>query len=430
MKLAIIGSGISGLVVAHRLHRQHDLTIYEAGSHIGGHTRTLTVDHEGRKVPVDTGFIVFNTRNYPRFTALLDELGVPSQSTTMSFSVRDDAVRFEYGGGSLNAIIAQRRNLLRPRFWRMIAGFRRFAREAPRAIETGDEWTKLGDYLARERYPDPFRDHLIVPMAAAIWSTPDADILNLPLGFFVRFFENHGMLSVRRRPVWRTIVGGSRAYVDRLTAPFRERIRLNSPVLSVARSEHGVTVRTAREESEFDEVVLACHADQSLRLLADPSPAEREILGHLPYRPNEAVLHSDESLLPARRRAWSAWNYAARSSPGTGAHEGVAVTYDMEILQRLGVRRHLCVTLNDSGSIDPGAVIDRHTFEHPAFDAAAIRAQLRHAEISGVNRTHYCGAYWFNGFHEDGVRSAERVVDHISRTHQQTQSSRQLVASM
>lgn len=429
MRLAIIGSGISGLVVAHRLHRQHDLTIYEAGSHIGGHTRTLTVDHEGRSIPVDTGFIVFNTRNYPLFTSLLDELGVLSQPTTMSFSVRDDTRRFEYGGGSLNAIIAQRRNLLRPRFWSMLAGFRRFARESLRAIETGDEWTTLGEYLARDRYPIPFRDHLIVPMAAAIWSTPDADILNLPLGFFVRFFDNHGMLSIRRRPVWRTIVGGSHTYVDRLIAPFRDQIHLNTPVLSIARSENAVRVRTARDEREFDEVVLACHADQALRLLADPSPAEREILTRLPYRPNTAVLHRDESLLPARRRAWSAWNYTARGTPGAGAPPGVAVTYDMEILQRLGVRRHLCVTLNDAGSIDPGAVLDRHTFEHPAFDISAIRAQSRHAEISGVNRTHYCGAYWFNGFHEDGVRSAERIVEHISHARRPSRALQHLVSS-
>ncbi|MCW5768755.1 MAG: FAD-dependent oxidoreductase [Phycisphaeraceae bacterium] len=409
MKIAIIGSGISGLVVAHRLHHEHDLTIYESAGHVGGHTRTLTIDHEGRRIPVDTGFIVFNTRNYPLFTALLDELGVESQPTTMSFSVRDDASRFEYGGGSLNAIIAQRSNLLRPRFWRMIAGFRRFAAEAPSAIESGDEWTTLGTYLERERYPAPFRDHLIVPMAAAIWSTPDADILGLPLGFFVRFFSNHGMLSVRERPVWRTIVGGSRTYVDRLTAPFQSRIRLHTSVRSVARLRDGVRIRTATEEHTFDEVVFACHADQALRLLEDPTPTEREILGSLPYRPNEALLHTDQSLLPKRRRAWSAWNYIARKSNTPG----VAVTYDMEILQRLGTRRHPCVTLNNTGAVDPATIIDRHIFEHPAFDVASIKAQQRHAEISGVRHTHYCGAYWFNGFHEDGVRSGARVADAI-----------------
>lgn len=413
MRIAIIGSGISGLVVAHRLHQEHDLTIYEAAGHIGGHTRTLVIDHEGRRISVDTGFIVFNTRNYPLFTALLDELGVESQPTTMSFSVRDDAHRFEYGGGSLNAIIAQRSNLLRPRFWRMIAGFRRFAAEAPRAIESGDEWTTLGAYLERERYPAPFRDHLIVPMAAAIWSTPDADVLGLPLGFFVRFFSHHGMLSVRERPVWRTIVGGSRTYVDRLTAPFKSRILLHTPVRSVARLRDGVRVRTATEERIFDEVVFACHADQALSLLEDPTPGEREILGSLPYRPNVATLHTDQSLLPLRRRAWSAWNYIARKDIAAEAAPGVEVTYDMEILQRLGTRRHPCVTLNNNGSVDPATIIDRHTFEHPAFDVASIKAQQRHAEISGVRRTHYCGAYWFNGFHEDGVRSGTRVADSI-----------------
>lgn len=416
MRLAIIGSGISGLVVAHRLNNSHDLTIYEAGTHVGGHTRTLTVDHEGRKVPVDTGFIVFNTRNYPLFTGLLHELGVESQPTTMSFSVRDDAHDFEYGGATINAIVAQRRNLLRPRFWQMVRGFRRFATHAPRAVSKGDEWTTLGAYLTRERYPAPFREHLIVPMAAAIWSTPDADILKLPLGFFVRFFLNHGMLSVRDRPVWRTIVGGSHVYVDRLTTPFRDRIRLNTPVRTVTRRSDGVFIRTDRAEDRFDQVVIACHADHALRMLADPSPAEQEILSALPYRPNDALLHHDQSVLPRKRRAWSAWNYAARRPLSAGDTPRVAVTYDMEILQRLGTRRHFCVTLNNDAAIDPATILDRHTFEHPAFDARSIRAQQRHAEISGINRTHYCGAYWFNGFHEDGVRSAERVARALARS--------------
>lgn len=417
MRLAIIGSGISGLVVAHRLHATHDLTIYEAGAHVGGHTRTLTVAHEGRSIPVDTGFIVFNERNYPLFSSILRELGVESQPTTMSFSVRDDSLDFEYGGGSLGAIVAQRRNAVRPRFWRMIAGFNRFAKQAPLAVESGDEWTTLADYLAREGYAEPFVRHLIVPMAAAIWSTPDADVLRLPLGFFVRFFKNHGMLSVRDRPVWRTIVGGSQVYVQRLTSPFRDRIRLNTPVQAVCRESGLVRLRAADTEETFDEVVFACHSDQALRLLTDPTRAEREVLGALPYRTNDAVLHRDESVLPRRRRAWSAWNYCAREGRGSSGKPGVAVTYDMEILQRLGARRHLCVTLNDTSSIDPEMVLDRHAFEHPAFDVDSIMAQRRHSEISGVNRTHYCGAYWFNGFHEDGVRSGERVAAEIKRSH-------------
>ncbi len=414
MRIAIVGTGISGLVVAHRLHRLHDLTLFESGSHIGGHTRTRVVSHEGRDIPVDTGFIVFNERNYPRFTSLLRELGVESQPTTMSFSVRDDAHDFEYGGANLDALLCQRRNLLRPRFWSMIAGFRRFAVRAPIDAAGNDEWTTVGDYLVRNRYPRAFREQLILPMAAAIWSSPEQNVEGLPLGFFVRFFKNHGMLSVRDRPEWRTIVGGSRTYVEKLTAPFLDRIRLNTPVLAITRTPTEAQVRTASATHSFDAVVLACHADQSLRMLTDPSPAESEVLGAIPYRPNVACLHADESVLPRRRKAWSAWNYTKASDPRKASRSGVSVTYNMTILQRLGTRRHLSVTLNDTAALDPSLTLDTHTFEHPAFDSLAIRAQSRHAEISGVNRVHYCGAYWYNGFHEDGVRSGERVAEMLA----------------
>lgn len=414
MRIAIVGTGISGLVVAHRLHRLHDLTLFESGSHIGGHTRTRVVSHEGRDIPVDTGFIVFNERNYPRFTSLLRELGVESQPTTMSFSVRDDAHDFEYGGANLDALLCQRRNLLRPRFWSMIAGFRRFAARAPIDAAGNDEWTTVGDYLDRNRYPRAFREQLILPMAAAIWSSPEQNVEGLPLGFFVRFFKNHGMLSVRDRPEWRTIVGGSRTYVEKLTAPFLDRIRLNTPVLAITRTPTEAQVRTASATHSFDAVVLACHADQSLRMFTDPSPAESEVLGAIPYRPNVACLHADESVLPRRRKAWSAWNYTKASDRGKASRSGVSVTYNMTILQRLGTRRHLSVTLNDTAALDPSLTLDTHTFEHPAFDSLAIRAQSRHAEISGVNRVHYCGAYWYNGFHEDGVRSGERVAEMLA----------------
>jgi predicted NAD/FAD-binding protein len=420
-RIAIVGTGISGLVCADGLHSAHEVTVFEAGDSVGGHTRTRRVEHEGRTIPVDTGFIVFNTRNYPNFTTLMDRLGVLSQPTTMSFSVRDDRVGFEYGGASLDSMLSQRRNVVRPRFWSMVRGFRRFAARAPEVVACGGaEHLTLGAYLERERYPSAFVEHLIVPMAAAIWSSPDQEIFDYPLEFFVRFFHNHGMLSIRERPVWRTITGGSQTYVDRLIQPFKDRIRVRTPVHRIRRGVDGVTLsvggegggRGGREEARFDRVILACHADQALGMLEDATAQEREVLGAIPYRANAAALHRDESLLPRSRRAWSAWNYRAWPE----RNDRVAVTYDMTILQRLETKRHLSVTLNQIGEIDPSLILDRHTFEHPAFSSRAIAAQKRHAEISGVNRTHYCGAYWFNGFHEDGVRSGLRVVDAIRGT--------------
>jgi predicted NAD/FAD-binding protein len=410
MKIAVIGTGIAGNVVAHRLHREHDLTIFEAGSHVGGHTHTHAVEQDGQPYNVDTGFIVFNDWTYPHFIGLLDELGVASQESRMSFSVRDERTGLEYNGTSLDTLFAQRRNLLRPSFLGMVRDILRFNREAPALLADGAGEIALGDYLSAHRYGNAFVEHYVVPMGAAIWSTDPATMQHFPAQFFVRFLHNHGMLSVNRRPTWRVVQGGSARYVERLVAPFRERIRLDTPVEWVRRLPGQVIVKPRGSSAEpYDAVFLACHSDQALALLTDPSPAEREVLGAIPYQRNEAVLHTDARMLPHSRRAWAAWNYhVMRNDPGT-----VALTYNMNILQGLAARRPFLVTLNRSDEIDPATVLRRITYHHPLFTPAGVAAQARQGEINGPLRTFYCGAYWRNGFHEDGVVSALAAVDHF-----------------
>jgi len=409
VKIAIVGSGIAGNVLGHRLHREHDITVYEAAGHIGGHTHTHDVAQAGRRYAVDTGFIVFNDRTYPHFVALLGELGVAAQESTMSFSVRDESSGLEYGGTNLDTLFAQRRNLLRPAFLGMIRDILRFNREAPALLdEPGDE-LPLAELLARGRYGRAFVEHYIVPMGAAIWSTDPEAMLAFPARFFVRFLHNHGMLTVGERPVWRTISGGSARYVEKLVAPFRDRIRLRTPVEWIRRLPASVIVKARGHAAErYDAVFVACHSDQALGLLADPSPAEREVLGAIPYQRNEAVLHTDTRLLPKRRLAWAAWNYhqpAERRGP-------VALTYNMNILQRLDAPRPFLVTLNRSDAIDPARVIKRITYHHPLYTPESIAAQARQREVN-CHRTFYCGAYWRNGFHEDGLASALAALAHF-----------------
>ena len=412
LKIAVVGTGIAGNVAAWRLHRAgHELTVYEADDRIGGHTHTHRIELDGEVQHVDTGFIVFNDRTYPNFIALLDELGVASQPSSMSFSVRDDATGLEYNGTSLNGLFAQRRNLLSPGFVGMLAEIMRFHREAPALLqEEGAELT-LGAWLEARRFRGRFVSDYLVPMGAAIWSTDPALMFDFPARFFVRFLHNHGMLTVNDRPTWRVIRGGSARYVDKLVAPLRERIRLNSPVQAIRRQPDGVLLQSRGAGIErFDHVFLACHADQALRLLADPSADERAILGALPYQRNEALLHTDTALLPRRRRAWAAWNY--HRLPGASA--GVALTYDMNVLQGLHSRHTFCVTLNAGAHVDPKRVLRRMDYAHPLFTPAGAAAQQRHGEISGAaathHRTHYCGAYWRYGFHEDGVVSALQAL--------------------
>jgi predicted NAD/FAD-binding protein/DUF1365 family protein len=390
MRIAVIGTGIAGNVIAHRLHAAgHDLAVFEADSRIGGHTHTHALTLEGDdEQQVDTGFIVFNDRTYPNFIALLDELGVASQESSMSFSVCDAARGLEYNGTSLDGVFAQRRNLLRPTFLGMLADILRFHRIAPALLAEGgqggdgDQDTReitLADYLAQHRFRGLFVSHYLVPMGAAIWSTDPARMMGFPARFFIRFLHNHGMLTVDDRPVWRTIRGGSARYLERLVAPWRDRVRLASPVEVLRRAPDGVRIGVRGHALErFDHVFVACHADQALRLLADPSDEEREILGALPYQRNEALLHTDTSLLPRTRRARAAWNYHLLPRPpasaAEGATAGVALTYDMNVLQRLSSRHTFCVTLNGSEHVDPNRVLKRLSYEHPLFTPAGVAA--------------------------------------------------------
>jgi len=416
MKIAIVGAGIAGNVVAHRLHHRHDITVFEAAGHAGGHSDTHGIELGGERHEIDTGFIVFNDRTYPHFTALLAELGVAAQPSSMSFSVSSEESGLEYNGTTLNSLFAQRRNLFRPAFYRMIADILRFNREALRLLQAPRECT-LGEYLERERYSPQFIDDYLVPMGAAVWSTDPARMLEFPARFFVRFFHNHGMLTVNERPQWHTVRGGSARYVEKLIAPFRTRIRLATPVERIARRPDGAWVEARGSDAErFDHVFLACHADQALRLLADPTRAERQVLAAIPYQENEAVLHTDTSLLPRQRRAWAAWNYHVLSPRAPRA----VLTYNMNILQSLRSRETFCVTLNHSGRIDPRRVIRRLSYAHPLYTPAGVAAQARHAELNGANRTWFCGAYWRFGFHEDGVVSAlEAVRDFEEKAHAQ-----------
>jgi predicted NAD/FAD-binding protein len=408
VNIAIVGSGIAGLTCAYLLGRRHDVTVFEAGAWVGGHTHTVTVTVDGRDYAVDTGFIVFNDWTYPNFIRLLGQLGVNSKATEMSFSVTDPDIGLEYNGNNLDSLFAQRSNLLSPGFWGMLRDILRFNKEARRdlAEQRIASDTTLDDYLKAGGYGERFILHYIVPMGAAIWSMPMAEMLNFPLQFFVRFFENHGLLSVSNRPQWRVIEGGSSAYLAPLTASFKERIRVNCPVNRIERNEHGVVIHSPVGIEHFDKVVLACHSDQALRLLANPSRAEREILGTLPYADNEVVLHTDTRLLPMRKRAWASWNYRL----GGAGHTHAAVTYDMNILQGIQSDTTFCVSLNQSAGISPSKVLARFTYAHPQFSLAAVAAQQRWAELDGAQHTHYCGAYWANGFHEDGVVSALRVA--------------------
>jgi predicted NAD/FAD-binding protein len=407
MRIAIIGAGVSGNVAAWLLQREHEIVLFEANDYAGGHTNTVDAEAEGRSWAVDTGFIVFNDWTYPNFIRLLDKLGVASQASSMSFSVRDEASGLEYNGTSANSLFAQRLNLFRPSFHRMIRDILRFNREAPKVLDEptpadGRERT-LGEFLSAGGYGREFVDHYLVPMGAAVWSAEPGDFGTFPLRFFVQFFKNHGFLNVENRPTWRVVSGGSREYVKKLVAPFRDRVRLSSPVESVRRFADRVEVKPRGGEAErFDAVVFAAHSDQALAMLADPSAAERDILGAIPYRPNEALLHRDASILPRKRLAWAAWNYHKLKSDGA-----LALTYNMNILQGLAPKKTtFCVTLNRADAIAPETAMGRWLYHHPVYTTAGMAAQKRRGEISGVNRTYYCGAYWGYGFHEDGVKSA------------------------
>jgi predicted NAD/FAD-binding protein len=413
MRVAIVGTGISGLMAAHLLHRGHEIVVYEAAARLGGHANTVPVTDAHGTHQIDTGFIVFNDRNYPNFERLLAELGIASQPSQMSFSVSDGG-RFEYSGTPWG-LFARPTHLLSPRFLGMLREWRRFNREAQALIGMNGTAPSLGVWLEQQGFSRLFIERLIVPQASAVWSADPEQMWSFPASFMAEFFDNHGMYSLRDRPRWRTVAGGSARYVEAISAPWRDRVRLRAPVRRVERLGDRVRIEAENCESEdFDEVVIATHSDQALALLADPSEAERELLGAIPYQRNEAVLHTDTSLLPRRRAARASWNFHLTDRSVTDRPGGSTVTYWMNNLQRLRTERQYLVTLNRGEEIDPKQVIRRFAYEHPVYTREGVTAQARHAEISGVNRTHYCGAYWGWGFHEDGVVSALRACERIA----------------
>ncbi len=408
MRIAIVGAGVSGLVVAHQLHTRHDITVFEAGAYAGGHSNTVRVDTPEQTHYVDTGFMVFNDRNYPSFERLLARLEVASQPTSMSFGVSDGLGDFEYNSASPNGLFAKRAHLATPWFHCMIADLLRFNRAARELLRGTHGDVSLGEWLERRHFSEAFVQRLIVPQVSAVWSADLRQAQSFPARFLAEFLDNHGMLGLRRRPSWQTVRGGSQRYVRALILPLRGRLRLGTPVQAIERREDRVSLKPLGGEAEcFDEVVIATHSDQALEMLADADEREREILGAMPYQANEAVLHSDAGLLPRRRRAWASWNYHLLDEPRGGA----AVTYHMNRLQSLDADRELCVTLNRTEAIDPEKVIRTIPYAHPVYTLAGVRARARRAEICGRNRTHYCGAYWGWGFHEDGVVSALKVAE-------------------
>jgi predicted NAD/FAD-binding protein len=415
MKVAIIGTGIAGNVAAYKLRDQHNITVFEAAPYIGGHTNTLDVYESGKKLAIDTGFIVFNDRTYPNFIRLLEEIGQASKPSEMSFSVRSD--RLEYNGRSLDALFAQRRNLLSPSFYRMIRDIVRFNSQASQAARSESDNRALREFLAENRYGTEFVDYYLVPMAAAIWSAEPTRILDMPAKFLLRFFDNHGLLQLRDRPQWRVISGGSREYVKKLVEGHRNRIRLNTAVRSVRRVTRGIEVQASGNEPEvFDAVFLACHSDQALHMLGTPTRVEEEVLGAIRYQPNEAILHSDERVMPSRPKAWAAWNYHLSAD----RERHVTVTYNMNILQGLRARNQYCVTLNDDSEIRSDRIIKRIRYDHPMYTREAVAAQARHREIN-QDGLFFCGAYWRNGFHEDGVVSALTALEHFEEWQQDAQ---------
>ena len=406
MKIAIVGTGIAGNVAAYHLNKKHDITVYEAADYVGGHTHTHDIELDGEKHKIDTGFIVFNHKTYPNFINLLKELNVGYQHSDMSFSVQAEASGLEYNGNTLNSLFAQRSNLFKPSFYRMIKDILRFNKESLELLEIQSESITLGDYLSIKGYSQQFVDHYIVQMGAAIWSTDHQSMMSFPARFFVQFFHNHGMLSVDDRPQWYVIKGGSRSYLEPLIESFRSKIRLNSPVEKIEREKDHVWIESNGTRMKYDYVFIASHSDQALNMLQQPTPLENKVLGAIPYTANQAVLHTDQSILPKRKLAWAAWNYHLLKQK----REGVALTYNMNILQRLQSKNTFCVSLNYQDHIDPQHIIKTLDYTHPFFSQAGVDAQTKHSELNGQNRTFYCGAYWRYGFHEDGVVSSLRAL--------------------
>ncbi|MCK8137596.1 NAD(P)/FAD-dependent oxidoreductase [Pseudoalteromonas sp. 2CM28B] len=410
-KIAIIGTGVSGLTCGHLLYKHYDVTLFEKNDYIGGHTATVDVEHSGINYAIDTGFIVFNDRTYPYFEKLLKRIGVKRKPTQMSFSVHNEATGFEYNGHTFSSLFAQRRNIVRPKFWRLLYDIVRFNKLC-KALHAKGHYTEqsLGQLLQQHRFNDFFKYHYILPMGAAIWSTSIKEMENVGVEFFVKFFFNHGLLDITNRPQWYVIPGGSREYIKPLIAGFADKIQLNTDIKSVTRDEQGATITFADgQQALFDKVIFACHSDQALALLGDACKQENKVLGAIPYTENSVVLHTDVSLLPDRKAAWASWNYLLNNNTDKAA----VVTYQMNILQGIKSDTQFCVTLNHLEGINQSKILREFTYHHPVFNQQSIAAQQQKHTVDGQNNTYFCGAYWYNGFHEDGVRSAVDVAKQL-----------------
>ena len=410
-KIAVVGTGIAGNVVSYYLNQDHDITVFEKNNYVGGHSHTHSVSSPEGNYQVDSGFIVFNYETYPQFTRLLQKLGVEVQNSEMSFGVRCERTGLEYMGSTLNSLFTQRRNFFRPSFWGMLIDIIRFNRNGASLLDEGDTAISLEDYLKKEAYGKAFKEDYLLPMASAVWSADKNMMSRFPAKYLIRFFYNHGLLKIFNRPQWYVIKGGSKEYVDAITRGHRHAIRLDTAVNSVSRSDTGVIIKTSVDQESFDYVFLACHSDQALSLLANPRELEREVLGAITYQKNDAVLHTDTSLLPKNRRAWAAWNYHRLERE----QDQVAMTYNMNILQNFSCETQFCVTLNNTSAVDPSKIIAKMRYEHPVYTPESVAAQGRQREINGQDRIYFCGAYWRYGFHEDGVASAMSALDDFDK---------------
>lgn len=404
-KIAIIGSGISGLTCGYRLNKNHDITLFEKNNYIGGHTHTVEIDNQGEQARIDTGFIVFNDRTYPNFISMMKEIGVSFEPTEMSFSVRNDFLGLEYNGNSIDTLFAQRHNLVKLQFWKMLVDIVHFNQAVKHTARSGNSIT-IGQYLEQANYSKIFEENYLLPMISAIWSMGLTECKDFPIQFFTKFFENHGLLDLVNRPQWYTIEGGSSSYIEPLTASFKDKIQVDSPVISVKRQKDGVRVSTSFSSELFDEVIFACHADQALRLLDNPTSLELETLSKFKFTNNRVVLHTDSSLLPITRKAWASWNYKI-----DGEGDLPTLTYNMNILQRLQKKKTYLVTLNQH--VDDNYILEEFNYSHPVYSLDGLDAQKNWNRVSGFDKIHYCGAYWLNGFHEDGVTTGIRVAEQL-----------------
>ena len=412
MKIAIIGAGISGNTLAYYLNPHHQIALFESNDRIGGHSHTHHIDIFNQKVSVDTGFIVFNKKTYPNFLKLLHELKVPYENSAMSFSVKDSQKDFEYNGTNLNALFAQRKNFINPSFYKMIREILRFNKSSIILLRS-DEEISLGDYLKREGYSDFFKKYYILPMGSAIWSSNIKTMMQFPAKFFIQFFNNHGMLNINDRPQWLTISGGSINYVNKMIKSFRKKIKLNQNIKYVERKKDYIAIYHKDRVEKFDWVFFACHSDEALKLIKSPNSDEKNILKAIPYTDNEVILHYDDHFMPKRKLAWAAWNYHIDEN----ANSPASLTYNMNILQNLKTEAPLLVTLNPLQKINKKKIIKTLSYAHPQYSLRSIEAQSRYHLISGVNRTSFAGAYWGNGFHEDGVKSALDAIQQFNAVH-------------